>query len=134
MANREVLVVEDDADLRESLSQALRDHGFTVTQAADGQQALDLLKSGIRPGVILLDLMMPVLSGWEFRDALREDPELAKIPQLIVSAFVDETEQAVLALPPDDCIRKPFHLRILIDAIERHFQDESLEPGIELQD
>lgn len=134
MANREVLVVEDDSDLRESLSQALQDHGFTVTQAANGQQALELLKRGIRPGLILLDLMMPVLSGWELRDALREDPELAKIPQLIVSAFVDETEQAVLALPPDDCIRKPFHLRILIDAIERHFQDDNSESGLEIQD
>src|SRR6266542_4145947 len=125
MANREVLVVEDDTDLRESLSQALRDHGFTVTQAANGQQALDLLNSGIRPGVILLDLMMPILSGWELRDVLRDDPELAQIPQLVISAFVDETEQAVLALPPDDCIRKPFHLRILIDAIERRCQDEN---------
>jgi CheY-like chemotaxis protein len=122
MASREVLVVEDDTDLRESLSQALRDHGFTVTQAGNGQQALDLLNSGIRPGVILLDLMMPVLSGWELRDALRQDPVLARIPQLVISAYVDEAEQVVLALPPDDCIRKPFQLRILIDAIERHCQ------------
>lgn len=114
--------MEDDTDLRESLSQALRDHGFTVTQAGNGQQALDLLRSGIRPGVILLDLMMPVLSGWELRDALRQDPALAKIPQLVISAYMDEAEQVVLALPPDDCIRKPFHLRILIDAIERHCQ------------
>ena len=128
MANREVLVVEDDTDLRESLSQALRDHGFTVTQAANGQQALDLLNSGVRPGVILLDLMMPILSGWELRDVLRDDPELAQIPQLVISAFVDETEQAVLALPADDCIRKPFHLRILIDAIERHCQGKSDAP------
>jgi CheY-like chemotaxis protein len=125
MANREVLVVEDDTDLRESLSQALRDHGFTVTQAGNGQQALDLLRSGIRPGVILLDLMMPVLSGWELRDALRQDPALAKIPQLVISAYMDEAEQVVLALPPDDCIRKPFHLRILIDAIEPHCQAEA---------
>ncbi len=131
MASKEVLVVEDDTDLRETLSQALRDHGFAVTQAANGQQALDLLNKGIRPGVILLDLMMPVFSGWELRDALRVDPELAKIPQLVVSAFVDETEQAVLELPPDDCIRKPFHLRILIDAIERHFPPEGGDQGIE---
>ena len=61
MASREVLVVEDDTDLRESLSQALQDHGFAVTQAGNGQQALDLLHSGIRPGGILLDLMMPVV-------------------------------------------------------------------------
>ena len=122
MAKREVLVVEDDVDLRESLSQALQDHGFAVTQAGNGQQALDLLHSGIRPAVILLDLMMPVLSGWELRDVLRDDPELSRIPTLVISAYMDGTEQEVLALPADDCIRKPFHLRVLIEAIERHSQ------------
>src|SRR5690242_695856 len=106
MEVREVLVVEDDSDLRESLSQALRDHGFAVTPASNGQQALDLLRSGTRPTVILLDLMMPVLNGWELRDALREDPVLSGIPQLVISAYMDEAEQHVLALPPGDCIRK----------------------------
>ena len=122
MSGRDVLVVEDDTDLRESLSQALRDHGFAVTLATNGQEALDLLHAGARPSVILLDLLMPVLNGWELRDVLRHDPALAQIPQLVISAYVDETEQAVLALPPVDCIRKPFHLRILIEAIERHCQ------------
>jgi CheY-like chemotaxis protein len=125
MGGRDVLVVEDDTDLRESLSQALRDQGFGVNAASNGQEALDLLRAGARPAVILLDLMMPVLNGWELRDALRRDPALAGIPQLVISAYVDETEQAVLALPPDDCIRKPFHLRILIDAIERHCQPQT---------
>jgi len=120
MANREVLVVEDDTDLRESLSQALRDHGFGVTPATNGQEALDLLHAGARPSVILLDLMMPGLNGWQLRAALRRDPGLARIPQVVISAYMDEAEQAVLALPPDDCLRKPFHIRILIDALERH--------------
>ena len=119
MLAHEVLVVEDDTDLRESLSQALRDHGFTVTSASNGKQALDLLRAGTRPTVILLDLMMPVLNGWELRDALRQDPLLAGIPQLVISAYVDEAEQHVLALAPDDCIRKPFNIRILLEAIER---------------
>lgn len=120
MTSREVLVVEDDNDLRESLSQALRDHGYTVTQAENGQQALDLLHAGARPSVILLDLMMPVLNGWELRDALRDDPALADIPQLVISAYMDEAEQHVLELSPDDCIRKPFAIRVLLEAIERH--------------
>jgi CheY-like chemotaxis protein len=122
MASREVLVVEDDTDLRESLSQALRDHGFGVTPATNGQEALDLLHAGARPSVILLDLMMPGLNGWQLRAALRRDPGLARIPQVVISAYMDEAEQAVLALPPDDCLRKPFHIRILIDALERHCQ------------
>ena len=120
MNNREVLVVEDDNDLRESLCQALRDNGFSVVSATNGQQALEVLHGGSRPAVILLDLMMPVLNGWELRDALRDDPRLADIPQLVISAYMDEAEQHVLALPPDDCIRKPFHIRILLEAIERH--------------
>ena len=125
MGGREVLVVEDDTDLRESLSQALRDHGFGVTSAANGQEALDLLRAGARPSVILLDLMMPELNGWQLRAALRRDPGLAQIPQVVISAYLDETEQAVLALPPDDCLRKPFHIRILIDALERHCQPQA---------
>lgn len=129
MGSREILVVEDDADLRESLSQALRDHGFSVTAAANGREALDRLGGGLRPSVILLDLMMPVVSGWQLRDALLEDPELAAIPQLIVSAYVDEKERAVLGLPPDDCIRKPFQLGVLIETIERHFDGRTGDPG-----
>ena len=125
MSGRDVLVVEDDTDLRESLSQALRDHGFGVSLATNGQEALDLLHAGARPSVILLDLLMPVLNGWELRDVLRHDPVLAQIPQLVISAYMDETEQVVLELPPDDCIRKPFQLRILIDAIERHCQPKA---------
>ncbi|HKF43826.1 MAG TPA: response regulator [Thermoanaerobaculia bacterium] len=120
MNSREVLVVEDDNDLRESLCQTLRDNGFSVLSTTNGQQALDVLKAGAHPAVILLDLMMPVLNGWELRDALRDDPRLADIPQLVISAYMDEAEQHVLGLPPDDCIRKPFHIRVLLEAVERH--------------
>jgi CheY-like chemotaxis protein len=120
MASREVLVVEDDSDLRESLSQALRDHGFGVTPTTNGQEALNLLRAGANPSVILMDLLMPAMNGWQLRSELRRDPDLSQIPQVVISAYMDETEQVVLALPPEDCLRKPFHLRILIDALERH--------------
>jgi CheY-like chemotaxis protein len=72
---------------------------------------------------------MPVVSGWQLRDALLEDPELAAIPQLVVSAYVDEAEQAVLGLPLEDCIRKPFHLKVLIESIERHSGSRRGVPG-----
>jgi CheY-like chemotaxis protein len=120
VTSREVLVVEDDTDLREGLSQALRDHGFGVTPTTNGQEALDLLRAGARPSVILLDLMMPELNGWQLAAALRRDPDLSQIPQVVISAYMDDTEQEALALPADDCLRKPFHLRILIRALERH--------------
>ena len=120
MSSREVLVVEDDTDLRESLSQALRDHGFGVTPTTNGREALDLLRAGASPSVILMDLLMPVMNGWQLRSELRRDPDLSQIPQVVISAYMDETEQVVLALPQEDCLRKPFHLRILIDALERH--------------
>ncbi|HKA37876.1 MAG TPA: response regulator [Thermoanaerobaculia bacterium] len=127
MNNREVLVVEDDSDLRESLCQALRENGYSVLSANNGQQALETLDAGARPSVILLDLMMPVLNGWELRDALRDDSRFADIPQLVISAYMDEAEQHVLALPPDDCIRKPFHIKVLLEAIERHCAARSRE-------
>jgi CheY-like chemotaxis protein len=120
MGGREVLVVEDDTDLRESLSQVLRDHGFEVTPATNGREALDLLRGGVRPSVILLDLMMPELNGWQLAATLRREPGLSQIPQVVISGCMDENEQTVLALPPDDCLRKPFPIQILINALERH--------------
>src|SRR5262249_51852966 len=113
MNNREVLVVEDDSDLRESLCHALRDGGYSVLSANNGQQALETLDAGARPAVILLDLMMPVLNGWELRDALRDDPRLADIPQLAISAYMADAEPHAVALPPDGCSRKASRFRFL---------------------
>lgn len=82
-----VLLVEDDTDLRELVAAVLGDAGYEVTEAANGQEALDLLRAGLSPCVILLDLMMPVLSGPELLEILSEDTELRDLPVVVVSAI-----------------------------------------------
>ena len=73
-----ILLVEDDFDVREALAETLRDEGYAVECAVDGEQALDYLRGGGRPGLILLDLMMPRMSGSEFRMVQKVDPQLRR--------------------------------------------------------
>jgi CheY-like chemotaxis protein len=83
---RPVLVVEDDPVLREALVATLEQDGYPVVTAAHGRAALDLLRGGVEPCLIVLDLMMSVMSGWDFRRAQLSEPALARIPVLVVSA------------------------------------------------
>jgi CheY-like chemotaxis protein len=82
----DVLIIEDDTDLRETLAALLDEEGFEVATAANGQEALEHLRKSRRPRLILLDLMMPVMDGWEFRQRQQQDPRLADIPVAVVSA------------------------------------------------
>jgi CheY-like chemotaxis protein len=82
-----VLIVEDDADLREMMAQLLTMEGFASATASNGREALDYLRHGARPDVILLDLMMPVMDGWEFLREQHRDHDLAGLPVIILSAL-----------------------------------------------
>src|SRR5258708_37448244 len=84
--HRYVLVVEDDQATREALLAVLHARGFAAIGAADGREALDHLHEHPLPCLILLDLMMPVMNGWEFRQHQRNDSRLAAIPVLVLSA------------------------------------------------
>ena len=86
MSQPTVFIVEDDTDTREMLAKFLELEGFSVAVAANGKQALESLRQGTTPSVILLDLMMPVMDGWEFRKLQVEDPDLRDIPTIVVSA------------------------------------------------
>ena len=86
MAPCTVFVVEDDADTRDMLGRFLELEGFRVESASNGQQALERLTAGVHPCVILLDLMMPVMDGWQFRRHQAADRELSQIPVIVVSA------------------------------------------------
>ena len=81
-----VLIVEDDADLREMMAQLLSLEGYRAETAPNGRDALRYLERGDRPDVILLDLMMPVMDGWEFRRRQVEDPTIAGVPVVVLSA------------------------------------------------
>ena len=99
-----LLLVEDDSSIRFALSDMLTDEGFDVTTVVNGRDALDELRQAAPPDVILLDLMMPVMDGWEFRVEQRADPLLAGIPLLAMSADLSAKARAIAA---DGYIRKP---------------------------
>ena len=113
-----ILLVEDDFDVREALVETLRDRGYEVESAGDGEQALELLHNGVRPGLILLDLMMPRMSGSEFRIAQQKDPALSALPVVLLSAD-GRMEEKARVLQVQGAIRKPIDLDELFAVIER---------------
>lgn len=115
-----VLLVEDDEDIRGSVTDILREEGFEVVTASDGDDALRYLRSAAEPPrLILLDLMMPVMDGWGFRAAQLADERLAKIPVVILSAATDVRQHAA-QLRADDYLVKPLDVPQLLNAVERH--------------
>jgi CheY-like chemotaxis protein len=116
---RSILIVEDDSDLREALGEVLRDEGYTVEMAADGREALDRLRRQSRPSLILLDLTMPVMNGWQFRAEQRQDPDLSGIPVVVLSAG-DRLAEQMGPLGITDYVHKPIELNHLLRMIERY--------------
>jgi CheY-like chemotaxis protein len=95
-ANDTVLVVDDDSAVRTALKELFETEGYAVAVAANGRAALNHLATGLRPCVVLLDLMMPVMDGWDFRTEQLKDPALREIPVFILTAagFSDATIRA----------------------------------------
>src|SRR5262245_23155992 len=81
-----VLVVDDDEEIRNALTEFLSDEGYGVVSASNGREALASLREGVHPSVILLDLMMPVMDGWDFRAEQLRDPGLRDIPVVVITA------------------------------------------------
>jgi CheY-like chemotaxis protein len=118
-----ILIVEDDAAIRESLCDALSAEGFDAQTAEHGGAALAYLERST-PHLILLDLLMPVMNGSEFRARQLANPRIASIPVIIVSAYpVAAVHGPVLYLP------KPVHLEPLLAMIARALGDEDREEG-----
>jgi CheY-like chemotaxis protein len=113
-----ILLVEDDFDVREALAETLRDEGYSVDCVGDGQEALEYLREGARPGLILLDLMMPRMSGSEFRMVQKVDPALRHLPVVLLSAD-GRMEEKARTLETDGAVRKPIDLNELLSTIER---------------
>ncbi|MBI5478974.1 MAG: response regulator [Deltaproteobacteria bacterium] len=114
-----VLVVDDDPDIRDMIGQALELEGWRVVGAANGEEALRVAREGPRPDVILLDLMMPVMNGWEFLDDQRRDERLAAIPVVLISGDERLKEKAAKARVAG-FLKKPMDLMELLDAVQRH--------------
>ena len=99
-----ILIVEDDPDTRAGLYQILTQEGFSVLTADNGQQALDLLERGIRPNLMVVDLMLPRVTGFDLLTHLRTEPELRVIPTVVITALPKD-EVHVIA---DVVLHKPF--------------------------
>jgi CheY-like chemotaxis protein len=114
-----VLIVEDDRDIRESILEALEDNDYHPVGASNGKEALDKLRHGMaRPCVILLDIMMPIMDGWQFRALQREDPELSSIPVVVLTAHTS-IEDASQRMHAAACLKKPVPLSVLLSTVNR---------------
>jgi CheY-like chemotaxis protein len=115
-AGSDVLVVDDDPDIRESLREVLEDEGYSVSCVGNGREALEYLRSSPKPRVILLDLMMPVMDGWQFRREQKQDPTIAGIPLIVITA----TGKRPVLIDAEEMVMKPLDLGRLFEAIERY--------------
>jgi CheY-like chemotaxis protein len=115
-----ILVVDDDAGIRDMLTQVLEDEGYGVMTAADGQIALSQLRQGSStPCLILLDLMMPVMNGVQFRSEQQQDPWLASIPVVVISAHLSGRQRAH-TVQAADYLEKPVDLPKLLGIVGRY--------------
>lgn len=119
MAKRCILIVDDDAVIRKLLAVNLRLAGFAVETAVSGAEAMDKVRSD-PPDSVVLDLMMPGMDGWEVCRMLKEEPEFAKIPIVLLSARVwGKDRERGYALGVSEFITKPFDPADLVDAVRR---------------
>src|SRR5258705_13854073 len=123
LGGRRLLLVEDDGELRTSLSELLLSDGYDVVEASNGSEALDCLRKTPAPDLILLDLMMPVKDGWQFRVEQKRDPAIASIPVVAFSA--DDTPKAV-AIDAEAYITKPFQYPALVETVRRILDTKKL--------
>ena len=119
LARDTILVVDDHKDGRESMQALLSREGYTVVTAANGSEALRILYAGLRPCLILMDLMMPVMNGFEFREAQLRDADLARIPFVAYSAVVDIRRDAQ-HLNADGYLAKPSNSQDVLSVVRRY--------------
>jgi len=110
-----VMIIEDDRDTREMLGRFLELEGFDVRTAANGELALRALQEDGQPCVIILDLMMPVMNGWQFREAQQSDPALSHIPVVVVTAA--GAREQVPEISADGWLSKPVDFDRLLATI-----------------
>jgi CheY-like chemotaxis protein len=116
---KHILIVDDDAATRTAVTLVLEGTGYRVASASDGREALDCLERMEPPDLILLDLMMPRMDGWEFREHQWRSSALASIPVVILSAAGDVPLHAA-ALRAVGCLEKPVEFEKLLATIRRH--------------
>jgi two-component system chemotaxis response regulator CheY len=127
-----ILVVDDDPDILEALSEILEAEGFEIRRARNGKEALERLEPD-PPKLILLDLMMPVMDGWEFAQRLRQRPGLASIPIIVLSADRNVGSKA-LDIGAVGHLAKPFELNDLLDMVKKALKGQDKDKKDEDKD
>lgn len=123
MSMQQILVVDDDRGIRETLTGLLESQGYDVVCAENGQVALDFVRGPHKPDLMLLDLMMPILSGFELLEMLEDgDPDLDTIPIFVVSAFNAPRTTTTRGGGVQRCFGKPFDTEALLGAIRDRFR------------
>ena len=113
-----VLVVDDQVDLRDAIAVLLESEGYAVVDAGNGREALKYLEGGANVAAIVLDLMMPVMDGWQFLAERRRNPAWLKIPTIVVTG-VSETKRRQGDLGDVEVFTKPFHFDEFFAALRR---------------
>jgi CheY-like chemotaxis protein len=122
-----ILVVDDDPDVRDAIVELLEEVGYAVDAASDGLTALARLRAPAPPSLVLLDLMMPVMDGFEFRVQQLQDPRIAAIPVIVFSSGGDLGEK-VARLRVDGCLTKPVDPEALLHCLATRFDPPAGAP------
>ncbi len=114
-----ILIAEDNAEQRSLLASVLRGAGYRVVEAADGEEAVALVRSE-RPGLVLMDVTMPRTSGWNAVRVLKGDPETSRVPIIVITGLVGSWDRdASIAAGADDHIAKPVAPRQLLEEVRK---------------
>jgi DNA-binding response OmpR family regulator len=116
-SNRRIVVVDDDTDILESISIVLRGAGYDAQTASNGAHGLDIMRR-TQPCLVLLDLMMPGMNGWQFRAEQMREAAIATIPTVVMTGFPAAVENGA-TLCPAACLKKPIDLDDLLDTVAR---------------
>lgn len=115
---KNILVVDDDEGIREILQMAFMTEGYAVTTAANGKEALDILSQSSRYGLILLDLMMPKMNGWEFVEAFQKTAH-PQIPIILMTAYADRVKD----IDVKEVISKPMDFEVLLQRVQANYKE-----------
>jgi CheY-like chemotaxis protein len=118
---KKILIVDDEPDQILTLKFLFKEYEeqYELVEAENGNKCLEVLEHGLNPDVILLDIMMPEMSGWEVFDKIKDNPNWSNIPVVFLTARTDDLAQDAGQILADDYIEKPFEIQDLLNRIER---------------
>lgn len=119
---KKILIVEDDIDIRDVLKELLELEGYIVSVAENGKKALEILKNKNKPDLILLDLMMPVMAGLQFKEIQLKNIKIKNIPVIIMSADINFSKNKN-NLYKDEFLKKPLDLHDVLNSVSKYFKN-----------